>query len=358
MMPAVVRNEHPYFMHDELQAQPVAVRRALVAGRDAEGLELFKDRELVYLTGCGTSFHAAIASEFWLRTLGVAPSARAVEAFELTTGPHLFGNSTVVAFSQSGGKGATVSAAARARQAGAEVLAVTGHEDSPLAGVASRVLRTGYAEEVSWAHTISYTTSLMAFLGVVIDLVGSDDELAEQAERLPDAVGAQLREDAPLRQLAAQVGERDRVFVIGSGVNYGTALETALKLRETSYKHADAQNAEYFLHGPISSLDSEALVIAIAPPDGARERTLDVLRATRTIGARTIVLGEIGDGELREVANYFIELAPLREELTPLLYIVPLHMLSYWLAVDAGLNPDLIRRDQDRYRLAREGYEL
>ncbi|HET9199935.1 MAG TPA: SIS domain-containing protein [Dehalococcoidia bacterium] len=357
-MPAVVRERHPYFMHDELQAQPTALRRAFAAGRDAGGRELLNDREPIYLTGCGTSFHAAITSEFWLRTLGVAPNARAVEAFELTTGPYPFASSTVVAFSQSGGKGATVSAAARARRGGAEVLSVIGHEDSPLAGAASRVVWTGYPDEVSWAHTISYTTSLMAFLGLVIDLTGPDDELVEQAERLPDAVGAQLREDAPLQQLAAHVGGRSRVFVIGSGANYGTALETALKLRETSYKHADAQNAEYFLHGPISSLDSEALVVAIAPPDDVRARTLDVLRATRTIGAPTIVLGEIGDGELREVADYFIELAPLREELTPLLYIVPLHMLSYWLAVEAGLNPDLIRRDQRQYREAREAYEL
>lgn len=360
-MPSVVRDEHPYFMHDELRAQPAALKEALAAGRGAasESAPLLSAPGPIYLTGCGTSFHAAVTCEYWLRVLGVAPQARAIEAFELVSGSYAIGaEAVVVAFSQSGGKGATLAAAGQAREMGARTVAITGHDDSPLASAVDRVLWTRYPHEVSWAHTISYTTSLIAFLGLATALSDSDEELTTQLDRIPEAVEAQVRDEAAIRDLAGRAGAADRVFVLGSGANFGTALEAALKLRETSYKHADAQNAEYFLHGPISSLDSKSLLIAIAPPGTARRRTLDVLKAARTIGARTVALGEIGDGDLLDAADDFVELPPLREELTPLLYVVPLHLFSYWVTVEAGLNPDLIRRDQAPYREAREGYDL
>jgi glutamine---fructose-6-phosphate transaminase (isomerizing) len=355
-MPSEVRDGHPYFMYDEMSAQPAALRDAAAAGREAApALKDLFSREVVYLTGCGTSFHAALTCEYWLRALGVAPAARAVEAFELSTGAYAFGSGTVLAFSQSGGKGATLAATARANSAGATTVAVTGHSDSDLAPAAGHVLWTRYASERSWAHTISYTTSLMAFLSA---LSVDDAELSEHIDRLPDAVEARLRDEAEIREIANRVAGGRRVYILGSGANYGTALEAALKLRETSYCHADAMNAEYFLHGPVSSLDPGSVLVAVAPPDATRGRALDVLRAARTIGAQTVALGEIGDSELEEVADEFIDMAPLREELTPLLYVVPLHLFSYWLAVGSGLNPDLIRRDQESYRLAREGYEL
>jgi glucosamine--fructose-6-phosphate aminotransferase (isomerizing) len=356
-MPELVRESHPYFMYDEIQAQPDALRAAATAGREAlsSWAQLFQ-RDALYLTGCGTSFHAAVTCEYWLRALSVAPAARAVEAFELSTGAYALGaEALVVAFSQSGGKGATLAAAARARDAGATTAAVTGHSDSELASAVNHLLWTRYASETSWAHTISYTTSLMAFLSALGE---TDDELTAHLNRLPEAFEARLRDEAEVREIGGRIARHTRVHVLGSGANFGTALEAALKLRETSYVHADAANPEYFLHGPISSLDRHSLLIAIAPPGAGRQRSLDVLRAARTIGARTLAVGQIGDQELEALADDFLELPPLREELTPLLYIVPLHLLSYWLAVDAGLNPDLIRRDQVEYRKAREEYEL
>jgi glucosamine 6-phosphate synthetase-like amidotransferase/phosphosugar isomerase protein len=359
-MPAAIRDGHPYFMHDELHEQPAALRQAIAAGRSAAAQwSRHLPGRRIYLTGCGTSFHAAMTAEYWLRVLRLAHFAQAVEAFELATGGYRFGDdSLVVAFSQSGAKGATVAAIQLAREQGATILAVSGHTDRALAHAADEVLGTGYSRETSWAHTISYTASLAAFLSLALSLDASDAELVEQLDRIPEAVDSQLRDESRQKQLAAQYSDLPRVFVIGGAGNYGTALEAALKLRETSYVHADAEGPEYFLHGPVSSLDEKSLLIAIAPPGEVRQRVLSVLRAARTIGARTLALGEIGDDELEDTADDFIDLPPLRAELTPLLYVVPLHLFSYWRAVQTGFNPDLIRRDQRAYREAREGYDL
>lgn len=350
-------------MYEEVRAQPEALRRALDEGQSAadtvEGL--FEGRRRVYVTGCGTSFHAAVVAEYWLRALSLFPDARAVEAFELTTGPYAFDESSlVIAFSQSGGKGATVRAVQKARSAGAATLAVTGHADSALAAEADTVLSSGFADEVSWAHTISYTSSLAAFLSSLPTGKGGSARpgLAEQLARLPDAVSAFLRDADDMRGLAAALRDLRRIFLIGTGANWGTALEGSLKLRETCYLQADALNAEYFLHGPISSLDESSLLIALAPPDATRERTLAVLRAARTIGATTLTVGQIGDSELEDASDHFIEMPPVAEELTPLLYVLPVQMLAYWLSVENGVNPDLIRRDQEPYLKAREGYGL
>jgi glutamine---fructose-6-phosphate transaminase (isomerizing) len=362
-MPSEVRSAHPYFMYEEVHEQPEAWRVAIERGEAAvpDWAPLLRGKRRLYLTGCGTSFHAAVVAEYWLRTLGVAPDARAVEAFELTTGSYSYRPPTaVIAFSQGGSKGMTVAAVEKAKAAGATVLTVTGNPDSPLAKTADAVLATGYDRDLSWAHTISYTTCLAAFLRLAIGLQEGEDgaDLLGQLNRLPAAAAASLRDEGPLRGLAKRQVSRRRVFILGSGANYGTALEAGLKMRETNYAHADGLNAEYFLHGPISSLEADSLVIGIAAPGSTRNRTLDGLRAARTIGAATLGLGEIGDQDLPRVCNELIELPPLREELTPLLYVVPLQLVAYWQTVELGFNPDLIRRDQAPYFEARRGYQL
>jgi glutamine---fructose-6-phosphate transaminase (isomerizing) len=222
------------------------------------------------------------------------------------------------------------------------------------------LLWTGVEKDVSWAHTVSYSAALAGFLRLALQLSAarSDLGLAVELQRVPGAVTAYTRDQGQIRGLAQRFLERRRVFVAGSGINLATALEGALKMRETNYAHADGIGVEYFLHGPVSSLDDASLLVAIAPPGDARDRAIEVLAAARTIGAATLALGEAGDQELDAVSDAMIELPPLSELLTPLLYVVPLQLIAYWQSVELSVNPDLIRRDQQPYLEARRQYVL
>jgi glucosamine--fructose-6-phosphate aminotransferase (isomerizing) len=360
-LPAQVRAAHPYFMYDEIISQPLALRTAIEQGaKAAEWPGLFAGRSTVYLTGCGTSFHAAMVGEHWLRTLGVAQHVRAAEAFELALGNFsLSADDALIAFSQGGGKSRTLEAARLAKKSGASVLAVTGHQDSPLAGVADALLWTGVVSDISWAHTVSYSAALAGFLRLALNADGEKElDIVAELGRVPDAIAAYLRDQTAIRALTRQFLRQRRVFLAGSGVNLATALEGALKMRETNYAHADGIGVEYFLHGPVSSLDSASLLIAIAPSGAARQRAIEVLSAARTIGAATLALGEVGDAGVAAASDAMIELPPLYELLTPLLYVVPLQLLAYWQSVELGVNPDLIRRDQQPYLEARRQYVL
>lgn len=364
-LPKEVRPAHPYFMHQEIHAQPALLRGALELGYGAAVAvaEWLRGRRRIYLLGAGTSFHAAAVAEAWLRRLGPAETeVRAVESFEFSTYPYpADAGTTAVVFSQSGRKVATLAAARRAEGSGAAVLAVTGHKESPLGELSDYVLWSGFDDDRSLAHTASYTAALAAFWpAAVAQAEPSRDSaaLTEEARRLPDAVGALLRDEAVVRALAQRYPHMRRWLFLGSGPNLASAWEAALKMREANYSDAYGYSSEYFLHGPIAPVDQGTVVVGLAPPGPARRRVQDALRAAHTVGAATVALAEYGDHELGAVVDELVELPPAAELLTPILYAVPLQLLSYWLAVERGLNPDLLRRDDEKYLRARQSYEM
>jgi glucosamine 6-phosphate synthetase-like amidotransferase/phosphosugar isomerase protein len=362
------RTSHPFWMYEELQATPDALERALtpdaaeVAHRDEVAARLAGCTR-VYLTGCGTAFHAALAGAGLLRDLGgTSPAALAVEAFELVhyerQGPGPV--DALIALSHSGKPAATREALARAQASGAFCLTITGDPTSPAAQAADAVLDEGYAAVKSFAYTISY--SLM--LGLLADLAlrvgaarGSPAALAAEVRRLAALHREALQLDAPIRALAEQLRARERWIFAGAGGNYATALEAGLKMQETNYTAASGMQMEEVLHGPVATL-GDAVLVTIAPPGPGRVRALDLLRTTRTLGGVTVALGPAGDPDLPGLADTYLGLPDCPEALSSAPYHVPVHLLSYWLAVARGHNPDLMRRDDPHYLQARQGYTL
>src|SRR5947209_919960 len=163
-LPDDVRDAHPYFMYEEIREQPEAVRRSLeiVASEGAAVAALLARARRVLVTGCGTSFHAAQCGAHFLRwfTSGQL-DARAVQAYELVTyAPALRPDDVVIGVTHSGSTTMTLAAMRRAQEAGAETVAVTGFPESAVGDVASGILPTGYQDERSWAHTISYLAAI------------------------------------------------------------------------------------------------------------------------------------------------------------------------------------------------------
>ena len=357
------RAAHPFWMHDEMQATPAALDRALAdtdtqARRQALAARLAGARRVV-LTGCGTAYHAALAGVSFLGELsGGRIDARAVQAFELAHyTPALPGaDDVLIVLSHSGKPSASNAALARAKANGAFCVTVTGDRESPAAKGADVVIDTGYPEVKSFTYTISYSLMLAVLAELAADAAGQD-AAQEHVQQIPAWHRAALALEPRIEALARRLADRNRWIFAGAGGNWATALEASLKMQETNYSAAFGMEMEEVLHGPVAAL-GDSVLVTIAPPGTGRDRALDLLRAARMLGGETVALGADGDAELESAAGTYLPLPPCPESLSPTPYHVPLHLLSYWLAVAKGTNPDLMRREDARYLEARRSYTL
>ncbi|HET7341794.1 MAG TPA: SIS domain-containing protein, partial [Methylomirabilota bacterium] len=153
--------------------------------------------------------------------------------------------------------------------------------------------------------------------------------------------------------LATRFGNRRQYWVVGGGPNTATALEAALKLSEAAWIPAIGLNVEQFLHGPWAALAPDDVVLVVAPPGPSHARCRDAARVARAIGASVVALVAEDDRELAPLAAETIALPSVPELLSPIVAAVPLQLLAYHLAVQAGANPDTVRADQPGYGAAR-----
>jgi glucosamine 6-phosphate synthetase-like amidotransferase/phosphosugar isomerase protein len=361
-LPSDARSKPPYHMVEEIRAQPEAVARSLqLAEEQGSALAVMARARRVFLTGCGTSFHAAQAGAHFLQASSQGKvDARSVQAYELVTYlPGLRPDDVVIAVSHSGNTHMTVRAVQRAQRCGAETIVITGFPDSEGGRLARQVVPTGYSAERSWAHTASYTAALATLLALA-------NGLAEPGERLdltpiPEVVRDALELEEMAHRMAAgailaeRYREAMRIVLVGGGPNAATAREGMLKLLETSYVQATAHELEEMLHGPLAAVTPDTLLIVLAPSGASTDRAHDLVRAAHAIGTTPVVLVDAGNAERFEQAHRLL-LPEVPEVLSPIPYVVPLQLFSYFLAVGKGLNPDLLRRDDEPYRSARAAY--
>jgi glucosamine--fructose-6-phosphate aminotransferase (isomerizing) len=363
------RDTHPFWMHDEMLATPAALDRALGdpdarARRQAVAERLAGARRVV-LTGCGTAYHAALVGASFLRELsGGRIDAYATQAFELAHYAPVSPGSdaALIVLSHSGKPSATNAALARAKANGAFCVTVTGDPNSPAAHDADAVVDTGYAEVKSFTYTISYSLMLLALADIAVNAAiaageSSAARYAEQVRQIPAWHRAALALEPRIEALARRLARHHRWIFVGAGGNWATALEAALKMQETNYSAAFGMEMEEVLHGPVAAL-GDSVLVTIAPPGAGRERALDLLRAARILGGETVALGAEGDTELEAAASAYLPLPACAETLSPAPYHAPLHLLSYWLAAAKGTNPDLMRRENERYLATRRSYTL
>jgi glucosamine--fructose-6-phosphate aminotransferase (isomerizing) len=362
-LPDDIRARHPYHMYDEIKAQPEAVARSLSLLDEVveRAVRPISAARRIYLTGCGTSWHAAQVGGWMLRAFSRgALDVHAVQAYELATyAPELSKQDVVVGITHSGVTAMTLRALERAGNVGAARVAITGFPDSRVREHADALLPTGYNDERSWAHTVSYTAALATMAGLA-------NRLAVPAERLDlsplaDVMRAALELEEMAHRLAgsavlaAQQGGAPPVVLVGGGPNAVTAYEGTLKLLETSYVAAAGWELEQVLHGPLAAVRPDTLMIIIAPAGPSTERAVQLMQALEQIGVVPVVLA--GEGNAKRFGSaHRLVLADVPEVLSPLPCVVPLQLFSYFLAVGHGLNPDLIHRDEEPYRLAAAQY--
>ena len=352
-------------MYDAILGQPDAIARVLKEESDAVGelAQRLGGAERLHIVGIGTSLHASLVGEHLLRMVGGRDDARAWNSFEFCAyPPTLSETDAVIVMSHRGTKRYSARALEMAKAAGAGTAIVTGIGSEARDDLADVVLRT-CPQEKSAAFTISHTAA-MALLVMLAAEIGratarpEAEVVAAGLARLPELVQRALDRESEVRRWVGKVKDAERQYFVGWGPNVSTAYEAPLKIKETSYIVTEGFELEQYLHGLFSATDSRTAVTFIAPPGPGRDRVTDEIGAVKAVGGHAVALVEEDDTEVSPLVDTTIQLPETVEPLTPLVYLVPLQLFTYWLAVGRGRNPDLFRQDEADHRVARAKYQL
>ncbi len=354
----VRRQGHPYHMHDCIRDQPEAIAGILESQRQAasELAALASRARRIHVCGIGTSWHAALVGEHLFRSAGLVET-RAVHSFEFVAyPPRLTNEDLVVVMAHTGTKRYSSEVLELARGSGAMTAIVTSLSSEARLEQADAVVRTTYRDRSS-AFTVSHTGAMTA-LALTASRAPGGELLGRELATLPDAVAKALEREDEVRELVQEFRDFGWYCFAGWGPNTASAYEAALKVNEAAYDVTAAFQLEQFLHGPFVATGPRCAVTLISPPGPGYERSLEIGRAVKATGAGLAALVEEGDDGMAGVADAVIALPRTPEELSPIVYLAPLQLFTYWLALDRGRNPDTFRLDDPAHLAAREHYSL
>ncbi len=327
-------------MYKMIKKQPEMIQYAIenCAKAASDAARLMKDKR-IYITGCGSSFHAALYGEYVLRASGV--DAFAVHASDILHYTPNLKNSVAIVVSHSWRTRTTLKALQVLQKKRITCIGITANKT--VKGLAS-IVRPSSEFDESDCVTMGYTTKLVA-LALIARY--SDEEL----RKVPTLVDDVLNTENQIKDLVHTYSTKKRFFVLGAGPNTATAYEMALKMKEGNFSDAEGMQLEQTLHGSVSGIDADDVVFLIAShSSNTYRRTLDTARALKEIGASTIAVTDSND--MTSICKDVIKVPPCSEHLSPIVSIVPLQLFAYHLAAINNINPDLTREDDRRYRNA------
>ncbi|CAN5612821.1 glutamine--fructose-6-phosphate transaminase (isomerizing) [soil metagenome] len=346
-----------HFMLKEMHEQPQALR-ATIVGRihddtiDVVELEAIADRldqiERVELIACGTANYASAVGAYLIQQWTDMPARNTVGSEFRYSPPPLDERTLVIAVTQSGETADTLAPARLARERGCPLIAITNTVGSAITREADAVLFLQAGPEIAVVATKTFVTQVTTLVLLAAALAkrrgtlsaARERELVRELRELPDKVERALVLAEPARELARRyVNSRGFMFV-GRGIGYPVAMEGALKLKEVSYVHAEGYAAGELKHGPISLLDAEVPLVAIATRSQVQEKLISNVMEGRARDARVLAVGSEGDDALSDYADDVLWVPDTLEELTPVLAIIPLQLFAYHTAVARGTDVD------------------
>ncbi len=348
-----------HYMLKEMFVQPSVVKETL-AGRIDESNDVQLAAELkldegllramtkISVTGCGTAFHAGMVGMYLLRQLCKLPVEMEL-ASEFRYGDRVLDPRTLtIAMSQSGETADTIEAVKVALEAGSPVLGICNVLGSHLTRLADGTLYTRGGPEIGVAATKTYVSQTIAMVLFALYLarvrrstpIERLREIADATKLLPAAIDLVLNTSDEIAKVARRIRKARSVLFLGRYVNYPTALEGALKLKEISYIHAEGYAAGEMKHGPIALLDSKVPVVGIVTEGRVREKMLSNLAEAKAREARLILVANHGDEEVAELADHVLWVPNVEELLSPIVNIVALQLLAYHIADIEGKDVD------------------
>ncbi len=342
---------YEHFMLKEIHEQPRVIRNTIgeyarpeqpLAGLQTVGA----NSETVTFLACGTSYHAALVGKHIFEDLLKTP-VRAEIASEFNYHGNPLSHGLAIGITQSGETADTLKAMRRVKESGSRVVAITNVVGSTASRVAHQTLYTRAGPEISVAATKSFTAQLMVLYLMALSLSKAEPrkvaELNAEMRQLPSKVDQVIDNEALMVKCGEYLAGFDNVFYVGRGVSLAVALEGALKLKETSYIHAEGLAAGEMKHGTLAVLSSKTPVVAVLARDSTYEPTLTNIKEINARGAPVVAVAPEMDGDLEEFADIVIEVPRVDPIFAPVVSVVALHLIAYYAAKKRGCPIDFPR---------------
>ncbi len=359
---------YPHFMIKEINEQSTAVKNTLNEKDKVKSIvdEIKGDINKILFVACGTSYHASMTGKYLLESLaGIQTEVLLASEFKYSASS-LNENTLVIFISQSGETADTLKALDIANKT-SKTLAIVNVRGSSATRRADYTIYTQAGPEIGVAATKTYISQLVAIY-LFASLLGENEEVLKDLEKVPGYIEEVLEKQDEIKRFAFKFKKLDKVpkylkpvlgspkaykgldknfrhvedmFFIGRGYSYSIALEGALKLKEISYIHAEAYAGGELKHGPIALIDENIPVVVVAPPGEDNKKIMSNLEEVKARGADIIGIGAIDDEDLVLKSDYtFLINSEVTDVLSPLVYIIPLQLLSYHVSVARNLDPD------------------
>lgn len=355
----IEKGGYDHFMLKEIYEQPSVIKDTYrgrlhanegivqMAGVE-DNLEKFLNAKRILIVACGTSWHAGLVAEYIFEEFTRIPVEVEYASEFRYRNPIINKDDVVIAISQSGETADTMAAIKLAKENGAFVFGVCNVVGSSISRESHAGAYTHAGPEIGVASTKAFTTQITVLTMIALRLGKAKGTLSntdfhtylQELEIIPEKVAEALETNDKAKEIAAAFKDSPNCLYLGRGYNFPVALEGALKLKEISYIHAEGYPAAEMKHGPIALIDELMPVIVIAPKQGHYDKIVSNIQEIKSRSGKIIAVVTKGDTQVRELADYVIEIPETSDALSPLVTTIPLQLLSYYIAVMRGCNVD------------------
>jgi glutamine---fructose-6-phosphate transaminase (isomerizing) len=355
----IEKGGYDHFMLKEIYEQPNVIRDTyrgrLLANQGIiqmagveDNLEKFLNAQRILIIACGTSWHAGLVAEYVFEEFTRIPVEVEYASEFRYRNPIINKGDVVIPISQSGETADTLAAIKLAKEKGAFVFGVCNVVGSSISRETHAGAYTHAGPEIGVASTKAFTTQITVLTLIALRLAKAKGTMSnsdfhrylQELEIIPEKVTEALLTNDKAKEIAAVFKDSTNCLYLGRGYNFPVALEGALKLKEISYIHAEGYPAAEMKHGPIALIDESMPVIVIAPKQGHYDKVVSNIQEIKSRSGRIIAIVTKGDTQVKELADYVIEIPDTSDALSPLLTTIPLQLLSYHIAVMRGCNVD------------------
>ncbi|SMC27025.1 glucosamine--fructose-6-phosphate aminotransferase (isomerizing) [Clostridium acidisoli DSM 12555] len=355
---AAEKSGYDHFMLKEIHEQPKVTKDTMtsriILGEDIklDKINLTKEQidkfNKVYIVACGTAYHAGIVGKYVIEKLARIPVEVDIASEFRYRNPIIDKNTLMIVVSQSGETADTLAAMRLAKNEGARVIAVTNVVGSTVSREADDVLYTWAGPEIAVASTKAYTTQLVAMYIIALYFAKNKGTLTDEEIEvikkdmleLPEKEKEVLEHQDVIKKFAKDHFEETDMFYLGRGLDYAVAMEGSLKLKEISYIHSEAYAGGELKHGPIALIEFGTVVIAVATQPDLFEKMVSNIKEVKTRGAKVLAVALKGNENVEKTCDGAMYLPEVNPLLAPILAIIPLQLLSYYISIAKGCDVD------------------
>lgn len=324
-------------IHQQIKSIPTAFQIDKISLKKA--VDIISSSKNIFITGSGTSYHSALLAKYLfykfakLRTEIIMSSE-----FEYMSAP-IDENSVLIAISQSGETADVLNSVKIAKENKAKILSIVNISTSSLSRLSDHYVSINCGPEMGVAATKSFTAQFATIYSIINSLCVNNRSLDMSTEMFSKALNEILIDDSYIEKIAEDIKSVKDIYILGKSFHYPIALEGSLKIKELAYVHAEGIAAGEIKHGPLALIELNTIVIVLNPEDETHSDTLHSVHEMKSRGAKIIGISN----KNKDVYDYFIKLPLVNENLYPIIEIIPIQILSYYLALKKDANPDYPR---------------